>query len=96
MSLRHNRCQFHPEREAVARCPRCGRHFCAECVTEQAGVMRCGPCLSAETPGAGSTTPPPNRPEAALGLGLALAAGVAALTGIFLLLVATLANLGPR
>lgn len=58
--------------------------------------MRCGPCLSAEAPGAGTAAAHPRWQGAALRTILGVAAGVAGLTGIFLLLIATLANLGPR
>ncbi|MBT8374528.1 MAG: rhomboid family protein, partial [Deltaproteobacteria bacterium] len=28
------RCNNHGQREAVARCPKCRRYFCRECITE--------------------------------------------------------------
>ncbi len=43
--LRDKRCSNHAEREAVARCPRCGRDFCRECVTEHHARMLCANCL---------------------------------------------------
>jgi hypothetical protein len=43
--LRHARCLFHPLREAAARCPHCGGTFCRECVTDEAGMLACPPCL---------------------------------------------------
>lgn len=44
-SLKVQRCFNHANREAVARCARCGNFFCRECVTEHAGRMTCGRCL---------------------------------------------------
>lgn len=44
--LVHERCFNHAQREAVARCPECGRNFCRECVTEHKGRMLCAACLS--------------------------------------------------
>ena len=41
------RCLNHATREAVARCPACGRFFCRECVTEHDDRMICAPCLRA-------------------------------------------------
>ncbi len=43
--LSEARCSNHPLREAAARCPPCGRHFCRECVTEHAGRLLCADCL---------------------------------------------------
>ncbi|MBN2450148.1 MAG: rhomboid family protein [Lentisphaeria bacterium] len=39
------RCFHHARREAVACCPRCGRYFCRECITEHEGQVICTPCL---------------------------------------------------
>jgi hypothetical protein len=47
MSLHRQRCVRHPDREAAARCPACGRFFCRECVTEHAGRLLCASCLHA-------------------------------------------------
>jgi len=44
-SLAANRCFNHPDREAVALCSSCGRHYCRECVTEHHGRMTCSHCL---------------------------------------------------
>lgn len=41
------RCRIHPDREAVACCPSCGKFFCRECVTEAAGRLVCAACLRA-------------------------------------------------
>jgi hypothetical protein len=41
------RCWNHPEREASCRCPRCGRSFCRECVTEHRAQLLCATCLEA-------------------------------------------------
>ena len=43
----HQRCWNHELREAVCRCPGCGRHFCRECVTEHASRLLCAACLQA-------------------------------------------------
>ena len=40
------RCHNHPDREAVARCPECGRFFCRECITEHDEVVLCAQCLA--------------------------------------------------
>ena len=45
MVLVRQRCLIHVEREAAARCGRCGRFFCRECVTEHDGAMTCAACL---------------------------------------------------
>ena len=50
------RCHYHPQREAAARCPECGRYFCRECITEYAHRVVCTSCLRHVTdssPGAG-------------------------------------------
>lgn len=39
------RCFNHPDREAVARCPECGRFFCRECITEHEDRVLCAACL---------------------------------------------------
>jgi len=39
------RCWRHPAREAVVRCPECGRFHCRECVTEHLGRMICASCV---------------------------------------------------
>lgn len=46
VSLAHRRCDNHANREAAARCPKCRRFFCRECVTEHAGRVICADCLS--------------------------------------------------
>ena len=46
-SLARRRCFNHPEREAAARCPECGRFFCRECVTEHEDRVLCAQCLAA-------------------------------------------------
>jgi hypothetical protein len=40
------RCWNHDTREAVCRCPNCGRSFCRECVTEHEARLLCAPCLN--------------------------------------------------
>lgn len=44
-TLAAQRCQFHPAREAVARCPECKRFFCRECITEHDDRLICASCL---------------------------------------------------
>jgi hypothetical protein len=39
------RCWNHELREAVCRCPECGRSFCRECVTEHEARLLCAACL---------------------------------------------------
>jgi hypothetical protein len=39
------RCWNHEAREAVCRCPECGRSFCRECVTEHEARLLCANCL---------------------------------------------------
>lgn len=39
------KCYNHALREAVARCPSCGRFLCRECVTEHDGQILCALCL---------------------------------------------------
>ncbi len=46
--LWQQRCFHHAYREAVARCPRCRRHFCRECITEHEGRVICSSCLRKE------------------------------------------------
>ena len=40
------RCVHHAGREAVARCPGCGRFFCRECVSEHEDRVLCASCLA--------------------------------------------------
>jgi hypothetical protein len=40
------RCWNHDAREAVCRCPECGRSFCRECVTEHEARLLCASCLT--------------------------------------------------
>jgi hypothetical protein len=44
-AIRQQRCLHHPTREAAARCPECGRHFCRECVVEHDDRVLCAACL---------------------------------------------------
>jgi len=46
-SLTLTRCFNHGQREAVARCPSCRRHFCRECVTEHDHKLLCASCIAA-------------------------------------------------
>jgi hypothetical protein len=45
-TLRQRRCDNHPQREASARCPECGRFFCRECITEHDDRVLCASCLA--------------------------------------------------
>jgi late competence protein required for DNA uptake (superfamily II DNA/RNA helicase) len=45
-TLRQRRCDNHPQREASARCPECGRYFCRECITEHDDRVLCASCLA--------------------------------------------------
>lgn len=42
-----HRCWNHDGREAVCRCPACGRPYCKECVSEHESRLLCAPCLAA-------------------------------------------------
>ncbi|MBU1171784.1 MAG: rhomboid family protein [Proteobacteria bacterium] len=50
-TLSEQRCSNHGLREAVARCPDCGRYFCRECITEHEEQVLCRDCLSAKNHG---------------------------------------------
>ena len=39
------RCWNHEGREAVCRCPQCGRSYCRECVSEHETRLLCAACL---------------------------------------------------
>ena len=43
------RCVYHSEREAVARCPECSRYFCRECISEHDDRVLCARCLAQRT-----------------------------------------------
>lgn len=43
--LHLQRCFHHASREAVARCPSCGRFYCRECINEHQGRLLCASCL---------------------------------------------------
>ena len=45
MSIAQERCSNHASREAVARCPECGRYFCRECISEHDDRVICASCL---------------------------------------------------
>ncbi len=54
--ITRQRCFNHPRREAVARCPECGRYYCRECVIEHEDKVVCASCLAkitARGPGTG-------------------------------------------
>ena len=44
--IAHQRCFNHAAREAVARCPGCGRYYCRECVTEHEDRVLCAACIA--------------------------------------------------
>jgi hypothetical protein len=44
----HQRCWNHEHREAVCRCPECGRPYCRECVSEHETRLLCAVCLRAQ------------------------------------------------
>ncbi len=46
LSLRQQRCFNHPQREASARCPECGKFYCRECITEHDDRVLCAACLA--------------------------------------------------
>jgi len=45
MNISQERCFNHAFREAVARCPECGRSFCRECISEHDDRVICAFCL---------------------------------------------------
>jgi hypothetical protein len=45
MNVAHQRCFNHASREAVARCPECGRYFCRECIGDYEDRAICASCL---------------------------------------------------
>ncbi len=45
MNVAQKRCSNHASREAVARCPECGRTFCRECISEHDDRVICAFCL---------------------------------------------------
>ena len=49
-ALQH-RCWNHDAREAVCRCPGCGRPFCRECVSEHEARLLCVGCLASASRG---------------------------------------------
>jgi len=67
----HQRCWNHELREAVCRCPACGRHFCRECVTEHESRLLCAACLQSV-----SRTATPRRDTGTLIAPLAALAGL--------------------
>ncbi|CAB1076877.1 hypothetical protein D1AOALGA4SA_4674 [Olavius algarvensis Delta 1 endosymbiont] len=53
--ITHQRCHNHMQREAVARCPACGRFFCRECITEHEDKVLCAACLRKQVEPSGNT-----------------------------------------
>ncbi|MCX8157535.1 MAG: rhomboid family protein [Verrucomicrobiae bacterium] len=72
------RCFHHALREAVARCPSCGRFYCRECVIEHQGRLLCASCLRRL-----AQPPKTKRPWPALGARLAAALTGLAVTWLF-------------
>ena len=66
------RCFRHPAREAVARCPECGRTFCRECITEHEDRVICAACLA----GLAADEQASRRPAQSLGVMLKAALGL--------------------
>ena len=87
--IARRRCHHHPSREAVARCPRCRRYYCRECVAEHSGEILCADCLK-------KLTTAPRRKRKPLG-GLVRTAqiiiGVALLWSCFLIVSRALLNI---
>ncbi len=73
-TIARKRCANHGAREAAARCPRCGRCFCRECVTEHDGRLVCAACLAAL---ARAASPGRRRLFAGAGVAARLALGLA-------------------
>ncbi len=88
-AIARTRCANHETREAAARCPRCGRCFCRECVTEHEGEFVCAECLATRRrdAGAGRRLFAAFRPAAGLALGILLAWLFFALAGKLLLAI---------
>jgi hypothetical protein len=83
VDLSRQHCRNHTDREAVARCPRCGHFYCRECVTEHENRMLCNDCLSRTTAASG----PLRRPwRSRLGLTLCGGVGFLLLWGVFYLM----------
>ena len=49
------KCFHHPGREAAARCTKCSRYFCRECVVEYDNRLVCATCLQSLVQSAGET-----------------------------------------
>lgn len=43
--LTHQRCHYHSDRQAAAKCPSCGHFFCRECIAEHDDRVLCAACL---------------------------------------------------
>ena len=57
MNIAQERCSNHASREAVARCPECGRYFCRECIGEHEDRVDLRLCLKRLSAQACPTTP---------------------------------------
>ena len=67
-ALAQQRCRNHISREAVCRCPSCGRFYCRECVTEHDERLTCSTCLRRMTPSGASSAHPARLKTAMLAL----------------------------
>lgn len=76
--LSRQRCLHHPERQAVARCPECGRFHCRECIAEHDDRVLCAGCLKK------LTSTGPRRPYGSAALRL-LVQSVQLACGIFVI-----------
>lgn len=48
MSPALQRCSYHDQRPAFARCMSCTKMLCQECATQWDGIWHCAPCLGAK------------------------------------------------
>ena len=48
MSTAAQRCAFHEQRPAFARCMSCAKMLCRECATQWDGIWHCAACLGAQ------------------------------------------------
>jgi hypothetical protein len=69
-TLADQRCLNHETREAVCRCPGCGRFFCRECVVVFESRLLCASCLAAESASERPQLPQQGAAKRALALAL--------------------------
>lgn len=70
-------CFYHPKRETLVSCGRCGRSLCPDCVRHGATGVRCRECLTMPRHVRGLSTPSQLLRAAAFALPLGLAFGTA-------------------